>query len=60
MDVAPPANSRDRPRSAIHAEQGKPVMSPEAASVSQGTPLVLRVKDAGECEMPFCNGADRG
>ena len=59
MDVAPPANSRDTPRSEIHAGQGKPVVSPEAAGEPQGTPLVLRVKDAGECEMPFCNGADR-
>jgi len=60
VDIVPPAKRRDPPRSEINAEQGKPVVSPVTAGEPQGTPLVLRVQDGGESEMPFCNGADRG
>lgn len=60
VDIVPPAKRRDPPRSEINAEQGKPVVLPVTAGEPQGTPLMLRVKDGGESEMPFCNGSDRG
>ena len=60
VDSVPPAKRKDPPHSEINAEQGKPVVSPVTAGEPQGTPLVLRVQDGGESEMPFCNGADRG
>jgi hypothetical protein len=45
VDRVPPAKRRDPTRSEIQAEQGKPVVLPEAAGDPQGELLVLRVWD---------------
>lgn len=50
MDLTPSVYRRDRTRSEIHAEQGKPVTLPETAGEPQGTLLTLRVKEYGKSE----------
>jgi len=52
MDMMPSVYRRDRTRSEIHAEQGKPVTLPETAGEPQGTLLTLRVKEYGKSERP--------
>lgn len=48
----PPAKQKGPPRSEIHAEQGKSIVSPATAGEPQGTLLALWVKECGEGECP--------
>jgi RNA-directed DNA polymerase len=50
MDMTPSVYRRDRTRSEILAQQGKPVTLPETAGEPQGTLLTLRVKEYGKSE----------